>query len=214
MNDEEKIAYLNQQARTIEAQKSLSIAQQALSIMPQDSEEKANIMELVLNSDKILQRIETFLRKLKPQRVTVNGQSGSIMTEPAQSEKILNERGIHEIMAQLAWYINPDVILSNYTIEEVNEIMFKFSEEFTDFIFINMENFGMDTREKQKHFNMIVTNVINIVDATYHRSIGGRALEALNKSVMVTQSEPLNRGMGMVSLPTQKFNLLKPRTWT
>jgi hypothetical protein len=77
-----------------------------------------------------------------------------------------------------------------------------------------MERFGMDTRQKQRYYNMICTNVINIVDATYHRSIGGKALEALNKSVMVTQSEPLGK-MNMFSSPIgqKNFNILKPSTW-
>lgn len=197
------------QVKILESQKNQAIAQQAVSMFNHDDEEKANIMELILNSDKILARIETFLRQLRPEK---RG-NGYVLVDPPKGERVLNETGIHEIMAQLAWYINPDVILSNYTEEEVNVIVLNFGIEFSDFMHLNMENFGMNTRQKQRYYNMLCTNIINIVDATYHRSIGGKALEALNKSVMVTQSEPLGKGFSPLG-EKKNFHLLKPSTWT
>lgn len=200
---------MQSQVKLLEAQKNQHIAQQAVSMFNQDDDTKVNIMELVLNSDKILSRIETFLRQLRPKK-NPNGK-GYILVEPDEDERVLNETGIHEIMAQLAWYINPDVILSNYTEEEVNVIVMDFGVEFSDFLHINMERFGMNTRPKQRYYNMLCTNIVNIVDATYHRSIGGKALEALNKSVMVTQSDPLGNNFNPIK--KQGFNLVKPSTW-
>ena len=280
LDENEKVAFLRQQLQLLESQKSNIQSQQAISMFQNEDDTKKNVMELVLNSDKILERIETFLRQLTPQ---ADGKGGHIMVPPFKeivckvirdedgieySESIgdnliysikymnetqesiianpidnrnnqflltkqrqilgtriikvrdpeaivLNETGIHEILSQLAWYINPDIILSNYNEDEVKIIVLNFGIEFSDFLHINMERFGMDTRKKQRYYNMLCTNVINIVDATYHRSIGGKALDALNKSVMVTQSEPLMQGMNMnMGFATKKhFNVLKPSTW-
>jgi hypothetical protein len=207
MDQNEQMQFAQMQTRVLEAQKNQAIAQQAVSMFNQDEDTKTNIMELILNSDKILSRIETFLRQLRPQKT----ERGYILVEPAKEDRVLNNTGIQEIMAQLAWYINPDVILSNYNEDEVNVIVLNFGIEFSDFLHINMERFGMDTRPKQRYYNMLCTNIINIVDATYHRSIGGRALESLNKSVMVTQSEPLGKGFNPIQ--KQGFKLTKPGTW-
>ena len=208
MDQEDRLQFYSMQTKLLEAQKNQNIAQQAVSMFQNDDESRVNVMEQILNSDKILARIEQFLRQLTPQ---ADGKGGHIMVEPDKKDRVLNDIGIHEIMSQLAWYINPDIILSNYTEEEVRVIVFNFGIEFSDFLHINMEKFGMNTRQKQRYYNMICTNVINIVDATYHRSIGGKALESLNKSVMITQSEPL----GNFNPIQQKksFNLLRPSTW-
>jgi hypothetical protein len=207
MNEEDRQQFASMQNRILEEQKNRIQAQQAAMMFNNEDDSKTNIMETILNSDKILARIEQHLRQLKPQSTS----KGYILVEPDKEERLLNEEGIHAIISQLSWYINPDVILSNYTDEEVNQIVLTFGIEFSDWLHINMERFGMDKREKQRDYNMLCTNVINIVDATYHRSIGGKALESMNKSVMVTQSEPLNQPFKPIS--NNKFNLLKPKTW-
>lgn len=207
MNQDELAQFQQMQSRVIESQKNQAIAQQAVSMFQNEDETRANTMELVLDSDKILQRIEGFLRQLRTHKTD----NGYVLIQPKEEDRILNETGVNEIMAQLGWYINPDIILSNYNDEEVNTIVLNFGIEFSDFLHINMERFGMDTRQKQRYYNMLCTNVINIVDATYHRSIGGKALEALNKSVMVTQSDPL--GQNFNPIKQQHFNVLRPSTW-
>lgn len=207
MDENERLQFMNQQLKILESNKNQLQAQQALSMFQKDDEDKKNIMESVLNSDKILQRIETFLRQLRPQKTD----KGYILSEPLEKDRLLNETGVNEIMAQLAWYITPDVILSNYTEEEVRVIVHQFGIEFSDFVYVNMERFGMGNRIKQRSFTMLCLNVINIVDATYHRSIGGKALEALNKSVMVTQSDPLSPGISPIQ--RKSLNILKPSTW-
>jgi len=208
MDAEERLQFMNQQARLIEAQKNQSIAQQAVSMFQNDNEERVNVIEQILNSDKILARIETFLRQLTPQKTD----KGYIMVEPKKEDRVLNDTGIHEIMSQLAWYINPNVILSNYTEDEVRTIVLQFGIEFSDFLHINMERFGMNTRTKQRYYNMICLNVTNEIDCVYHRSIGGKALESLNKSIMITQSEPI--GPNNFNLNQKRgFSLMKPSTW-
>ena len=189
-----------------DAQRNAAIANQASTLFNQ--EEKENIIKFILDPTQILLRIERLLR----QQVATRDKQGNIyFADPPIEERILNDKGVKAILEILSWYITPEVILSNYKEEEVNKIMMQFSIEFIDTFYTQMEVWGLDDKEKQKNYDMICTNIINIVDATYHRSIGGKALESLSKNIMVTQSDTLNKGY---MLPNkQPFKLTKPSTW-
>ena len=88
--------------------------------------------------------------------------------------------------------------------------MLQFSKELTDFIYVNGEKMGLDTPEKWKQYPMIVTNIVNIVDATYRRAIMAGERESLKTARVVTQSQSVNQ-MPMVQ-PNKKVTL-NPRTW-
>jgi len=207
MNEEERQQFLNQHNRIMESNKNQIQAQQALSMFQSSDEDRNNLMQEILNPERILSRAETYLRQLRPKKT----ENGIIFVEPPEDEKLFNEMGIHGIMNILSLYITPNIILSNYTEDEVRVIVNNFGIEFSDLLHNEMENWGMDTRKKQHHYNMICENITNQVDAAYHRAIGGKALEAVNKSLIVTQSEPLGNTFNPIK--HQKFNVLNPKTW-
>ena len=51
-------------------------------------------------------------------------------------------------MENLQWYMNKGLILSNYTIQEIDLRMKQFAKRFTSFLFLNHKDFGLDNREK------------------------------------------------------------------
>jgi hypothetical protein len=116
-------------------------------------------------------------------------------------------------MNLLSWYVNKEIILSCYTEEQINLIIYQFGEELADFLYTNMESFGMDTEEKKRHYPMIWMNVLNIVDATYRKSTDGTTLDNIKTARVVSQSEPLGKYPMYPSVNRQGFKLLKPSTW-
>lgn len=206
MDESERLSVLNLQRQLIESQTQSAVANRASTLFNQD--EKENIIKFILDPTQILLRIEQLLR----QQVATRDKDGNLyFKDPEEKDKLLNDKGVKAILEILSWYITPEVILSNYKEEEVDKIMYNFSIQFVDTFYTQMEDWGLDTKDKQKNFDMISTNIINIVDATYHRSIGGKALESLSKSIMVTQSDSLNKGFNIPN--KSNFKLTKPSTW-
>jgi hypothetical protein len=128
-------------------------------------------------------------------------------------DTLFNEKGINEIMNLLSWYVSKEVILSNYNDKQIDKRMFKFANKLNDFIYTNLEEFGLNTIEKQRHFPLLVLNIVNIVDATYRRALGGLERDSLTKRSVVSQSEPLGKLPQYPQINKKKFNLLNPKTW-
>jgi hypothetical protein len=208
MESNELLALQELKARLSEQETKNAVLQKASTLF-NSNEESGNMVMWRLDPDKELARIERLLRKQVPKR---DSQGISYYAEPKKEDQLFNEYGINEIMNVLSSYINKSITLSNYTDDEVNLIMKNFATEIVDFIFINAEKFGLDTPEKKKHFPMVVKIIVDLVDATYHRAIGGLEREGLNKVTMVSQTENLGQPL-LSSMPKRKLNILKPSTW-
>jgi len=215
MNKEEELSFIsNQLMLNEERNKSQQLQQQAnaMSAPMFDSEENENLIRWQLDIKQELNRIERLLRKQIPKR-DKDGEIYYIDPEPEQM--ILNERGIQEILNILAWYLNKNIILSNFSEKQIDQRMLQFGYEVVDFIYLNYERYGLDTPEKIKHFNMIVMNIINSVEAAYNRALKGGERDSLRTARSVTQTEPLSTQANYPGLPSSKkpFSILKPTTW-
>jgi hypothetical protein len=209
LEEEEKQAFRELQARLADSNKNNAILQQS-STMFQD-ENQDNLIKWQLDIERELVRIERLLRKQVPTR----DKEGNIYFKDVQSDQqIFNENGINSIMNKLAWYVNKNIILSCYTVEEVNLIMKEFSYMLIDFIYINANEFGMDTPEKKKYYTSVCMDIINIVDATYRRAIGGGERESLKTARIVNQTEPLGGQQMFANKNRKPFNVLNYKTWT
>lgn len=178
-----------------------------------NSEMSDNLVKWQLDIKEELERIEHLLRKHVPK----TDEEGNIYYEkPDASLQLFNEKGINEILNLLAWYLNKNIILSDFNPDEIDVRVKQFGEELADFIFNNYEDFGMDNKEKIKHFPMVHMNIVNTVEAAYHRAKYGRELESLRTARTVHQTE--QPGM-MPQLPAyspqpqQKKSIVKPWTW-
>ena len=215
MNREEELSFIsNQLMLNEERNKSQQLQQQAnaMSAPMFDSEENENLIRWQLDIKQELNRIERLLRKQIPKR-DKDGEIYYIDPEPEQM--ILNERGIQEILNILAWYLNKNIILSNFSEKQIDQRMLQFGYEVVDFIYLNYERYGLDTPEKIKHFNMIVMNIVNSVEAAYNRALKGGERDSLRTARSVTQTEPLSTQANYPGLPSSKkpFSILKPTTW-
>lgn len=207
---EDYIKQLQQQSAQQQIQ-SQQLQQQVTQNMFEEGENE-NLIRWQLDIKEELSRIERLLRK----QIAKRDDKGNIYWEDPKDDKdkLFNEHGVQEILNLLNWYLNKNIILSNFTIKEVKVRMHQFGIELTDFIFNSYESFGLNTKDKIKHFPMIVTNIINTVEAAYHRALEGGERESLNKKMSVLQTEPLRTQEHLPQMNSQKFSLFRPNTWT
>jgi len=182
------------------------------------SDEQENLIRWQLDIQEELERIENLLRKYIP-KTDKNGRV--YYAQPREEDQLFNEKGINEILNLLAWYLNKNIILSNFSEEDIKVRCKQFHKFLTNFIFNNYQEFGLDTKEKIKHYPMIVMNLTNTVEAAYNRALNGGERTSLRTARSVVQNEPLGQGYGMhggmgmggMPQPQKKFSLFKPTTW-
>jgi hypothetical protein len=208
MDELERQNFLELQSRVASAQKDNALLQQASTLFSSDEHE--NLIKFQLDPKEALLRIERLIRRQIPAR---DKEGNTYYKDVPKEDQIFNENGINAIMSQLAIYVNKEILLSNYTIDEVNKILLEFSYKITDFIYINAEEFGMNTPSKKKYYTSICMDITNLVDAVYHRSIGGKELDSLKTARIVNQSGTLGNQMPMMNSQKKSFNVLKPSTW-
>jgi len=132
-------------------------------------------------------RIEQIIRGYQPK----TDDKGNEYFESIK-DHFLNEKGVNEILNILSFYISKEIFLSAYTEKQADLRIKQFSAEFNDFVFDNLEELGMNTQEKKKKAKMLVLNVINLVDASYSRAVGGEERRSLRQNIHITQSGNLD----------------------
>lgn len=180
-------------------------------------EGEENLIRWQLNIEEELERIEHLLRKHVPKYDEKTKKV--FFVPPPEEEQLFNETGINEILNLLHWYLNKNILLSNFKEEDIKMRCFQFHNYLTDFIFNNYQRFGLNTSEKIKHYPMVVMNLTNTIEASYNRALNGGERTSLRTARSVVQSEPLGYGgMQMGGMypgmnQQKKFSLLKPTTW-
>lgn len=104
-------------------------------------------------------------------------------------QKLLNEKGAQEVEKIIRNYLNKNILLSNYTQDQIYLRLSQFAHRIRRFIYLNYDEFGLDTYYKQKHFEMIVMNIVDTVDAAYHRALNGGERESLTTIRQIVQQE-------------------------
>lgn len=174
-------------------------------------ENPENLIKWQLDIKDELVRIEHLLRKHVPK----TDEKGNIYYADCEPEnQIFNETGVNEIMNLLAWYLNKNIILSNFSEKDIQLRCRQFHETLTDFIFNNYERFGLDDKSKIKHYPMVVMNIVNTVEAAYNRALNGGERDSLRTARSVQQTEPIMNNPYMQGMQSQhKKSILKPWTW-
>lgn len=222
MNEEENQYFTQmEQQLALERQKNVEIMRAASPLFTQEQEE--NLIKYQLNIDAELERIEHLLRG---HTIKIDKQGNEYWEEPkTEEEKIFNDLGVKEVLKLLKWYLNKNIILSNYSEEMINLRIKQLGFALTDFIFCNYDRFGWNDEHKIKHFEMVVMNIINTIEASYFRALHGGERDSLRTARHVTQSQnminPFGGGMGGMGggnmmMPQQqqsKSRWYNPLTW-
>jgi hypothetical protein len=167
--------------------------------------------QLELND--ILERAEHILRGDVP-----SFKDGHIVWDvnPYPEKNALNPQGVAECMKILSLYVNRNTILSDYTNREINFKVFDFSRALNNLIFMRDYEFGMDTDEKRKNYEMLVTELKDIVHSAYKRALDGAEKRSLREMINVTQATQTsanlsgNQRIGGDGMPMKERGLLNP----
>lgn len=176
-----------------------------------------NLIEWQLN---ISEELEIISHQLRGDVIVRNRDGSEYWTSPKDpDQKIFNEKGAQEIEKIIRNYLIKNILLSNFGVKEINQRVFQFAHRLRRFIYMNFEDFGMDTEYKQKHFEMIVMNITDQVEAAYLRALGGQERESLRRNIQVTQSGTFGTHPGMypspqgISRPQNTGSKLNPMNW-
>jgi hypothetical protein len=157
------------------------------------SKQNDDIVRWQLELNDILERAEHILRGDIP-----TFRDGHIVWErnPNPENNPLNNVGVQEVMKVLAMYINRNTILSDYTNEEINFKVFDFGRAINNLIFMRDHEFGMDTDEKRKNYEMLVTELKDIVHSSYKRALDGAEKRSLREMISVSQATSTSAQLG------------------
>lgn len=169
-----------------------------------------NLIQYQLDTGDMLEKIEHFL---KGDTLVTDKKGNEFYSTPTDEKLILfNAYGVNSIMSIIGNYIDKNTILSRYTEERINEILADLGDALADFIFCNYEVMGMNTAFKKTRFALTVLTIIHSIESSYRRAIGGKTMEDLNQSKIVTQG--LSDNMGRMPMVQKKpFNLFRPGSW-
>lgn len=177
------------------------------------SRQEDNIVRWQLELNDILERAEHILRGDVP-----SFKDGHIVWDknPTPENNPLNEVGVQEVMKILALYVNRNKVLSDYSNEEINFKVFDFSRAINNLIFMRDFEFGMDTEEKRKNYEMLVNTLKDIVHDTYKRALDGAEKRSLREMITVSQQSTTNAQLGAgvtvnnQGMPQRERGLLNP----
>lgn len=128
----------------------------------------------------------------------------------------LNDTGVAECMKILCLYVNRNTILSDYSNEEINIKVFDFGRALNNLIFMRDWEFGMDTDEKRKNYDMLVTELKDIVHSAYKRALDGAEKRSLREMINVSQATSTSAQLGggvtvnNQGMPQKERGLLNP----
>lgn len=175
------------------------------------SKQEDNIVRWQLELNDILERAEHILRGDVPKF-----EDGHIIWKenPDPENNPLNNVGVNEIMKVLSLYVNRNKVLADYSNQEINLKVFDFGRAVNNLIFMRDIEFGMDTDEKRKNYEMLVTELKDIIHDTYKRALDGAEKRSLREMINVTQATNTQLGAGMQvgdgGVPIKERGLLNP----
>lgn len=195
MNPEEE-AYIQQLEGALQVEQSKSSASHAATAL--NSGEMQNLIEFQLDFKKELIDIERLLRK---QTLQKDDEGNEKWVNPPADQELFNERGVQAVLELLRWYLNKNIILSNFDQETINLRLNQFGNALRRLIFLNYKEYGWDTKYKQKHYETTVLKLVDVVEAAYNRAFRGGERESLRTARTVNQNQPMGMPMN-----TPQFN--------
>ncbi len=177
------------------------------------TEQEENLIRWQLDLKEDLDRIYHLLRG----DVIKEDEDGNIVYQEQEDDglKPFNEFGVQLIMNIMAFYLNRNTILSNYSEEVINWKIYDFGTTLADLIFNRYEEMGMDTDKKIKMYPMIIKELVDSIHSAYLRAYHGGERESLRTARTVTQSEPMMRNQigGLGGFPQTGLPSIKKKKW-
>jgi len=146
--------------------------QQGLSL-PYDNNSYGNsYLALVLSPN--LKELELMIRGLEYVQMYNNKTQKDEFILRKIKQHPLNEYGINQIITQLKIYTSPEIKLGRKRTQDYYNSVQHVGKTIVRLIYKNLKSFGMDTQEKQRNAKVFCDAIIEVIDASYSRSIEGK----------------------------------------
>lgn len=138
---------------------------------------------------------------------------------PNKTIVVLNELGVNDMLREIRMFLNKNQVLSNYDKEEIRQRVRMLGHELRALIYNNAERYGIDNEYKENNYPILVLTILNMIDASYRRSINGEERRDLNSARVVNQTDPIMQHnpyamMGMPQQPKKGFiSKMMPWNW-
>ncbi len=177
----------------------------SLSSRPSLSSQQNAIVEWQLNLDKELELLHYQIRGWVIKRDEETGTEKWCPPDDPE-QMLLNEKGAQELEKIIRNYLNKNLLLSDFDLPTIKERVSQFAHRIRRFIYLNYEEFGLTTYYKQKHFEMIVMNLVDMVEAAYMRAKDGGERQSLTTIRQIIQQESFDnrQAIPQISYGTQK----------
>ena len=140
--------------------------------VPFEGSNSNSYLSLVLSPN--LRELELMIRGLEyVKRYNPLSQREEIILRKIEGHP-LNERGINEIMATLKVYSSAEIKLGRKRLRDYYLSVQQVGKTVTRLVYKNLKNFGMDTQTKQRSAKIFCLAMIEILDASFSRSIEGK----------------------------------------
>ena len=169
-----------------------------------------NIIQYQIENIELLDKLEHFY---KGEYMGTNNKGELDWIKPTDKDQIpLNSFGVSALMEIISKYIDKNTTLSHYSEMRIYEIMADLGDEMVIYVLSNYEKMGMDNNFKKTKFRLLVVTTLHMIESTYRKAIGGKTMEEINQSRIITQSDSIGRPFSQ-PIAKKKFNLLNPRSW-
>jgi hypothetical protein len=137
-----------------------------------DNQQSSSYLSLVLSPN--LRDLEMMIRGLEyVKRYNPISKKEEIILRRIKDHP-LNEYGINKIMSELKVYCSAEIKLGRKKPRDYYNSVHHVCYAIVRLIYKNLKSFGMDTQEKQRNAKTFCTAVIEMVDASFSRSIEGK----------------------------------------
>lgn len=170
-----------------------------------------NLIQYQIENVELLDKLEHFY-KGEYIGTLKNGDTGWV--KPTDKKQIpLNEFGVSAMMEIVSKYIDKNTTLSYYSEMRIYEILADLGDELVLHLLCNYEKMGMSDKFRKTKFRLLIVTTLHMIESTYRKALGGKTIEEINQSRIITQSDFLGQ-RAFPQIPTKKkFNLFNPRSW-
>lgn len=146
--------------------------------------ETANVLQIRLNTEPVLAKVEMFLKGQKEKYVIDNNGQPSIIAEQIAKPKANNE-GVHSIMIWLGGIINSQMVQGNIEnfVDKDNKVA-DFREDFSEYVMKNLINWNISEEEYEGIIDIAVTQM----DLFLSRLVGNKERDSYSATIRHTEN--------------------------
>lgn len=153
---------------------------------------QANVLQIRLNTDPILERIERYLSGLE-RRTIYNKETGDYQTQIVQlSAPRLNQEGVNNIMGWLEGSINPQTVQGNFDEEQFYNYKSDFRADLAEMLYLNADAWQL----KKNDYSNVINFIMKLVEPFFTRLIDNKERDSYAATIQHRESSTVAQGGG------------------